>query len=75
MAIYRPPKIHNRPHASQGVSKKDEGEIPLPEVHQHTLLRDVKLTALGVLGDPSMRCACTLDTPYHTGTGGEDDFA
>jgi hypothetical protein len=52
-----------------------KGSIPLREIHQHILLRDVKLTALGLLDPRSMRLACTLNIPHHVGAGGEDDFA
>jgi hypothetical protein len=51
-----------------------KGGIPLREVHQHVLVRDVKLTALGVLNAPSIRIVSTLSLPHHTGAGGEDDF-
>jgi len=52
-----------------------KGSIPLREIHQHILLRDVKLTALGLLDPRSMRLACTLNIPHHVGAGSEDDFA
>ena len=50
------------------------GRIPLNEVDKHVLIRNVRLTGLGVLDPPSTRLAATLPLPHHTGAGGDDDF-
>ena len=52
-----------------------KGSIPLREVHQHILVRDIKLTALGVLDSRSMRLVSTINITHHAGAGGEGDFA
>ena len=50
------------------------GQIPLREIHEHVLIRDVKLNALGVLDNATTRLATALSIPHHAGAGGEDDF-
>jgi hypothetical protein len=50
------------------------GQIPMTEVHQHVLVRDVQLDALGVLNPLSIRTALQVDLPHHHGAGGDDDF-
>ena len=65
----KPPEQANR--LAKDVYK---GQLPNNEVHQHVLLRNVQLTAHGLLDPPSMRLAAGLLLPHHAGAGGEDDF-
>ena len=50
------------------------GQIPLTEIHQHILARDVQLTAHGILDPFSIKIALKISLPHHEGAGGEDDF-
>ena len=50
------------------------GKIPLNETDRHALVRNVRLTALGVLDAASTKLAAALPIPHHAGAGGEDDF-
>ena len=50
------------------------GLIPITEVHQHVLVRDVQLNAHGVLNTNSIRVAVQVNLPHHQGAGGDDDF-
>ena len=50
------------------------GRIPLSEVHGHALVRNVRLSALGILDTQSIRVAANLTLPHHAGAGGDDDF-
>ena len=65
----KPPK-----QASHLANDVYRGQIPLREVHQHVLVRDIQLNALGVLDASSLRIATTLSLPHHKGAGGADDF-
>ena len=69
-------KATTRPPTQASRLAKDvySGQIPLREVHQHILIRDVKLDALGVINAATTRLAVALTIPHHAGAGGEDDF-
>jgi hypothetical protein len=47
-------------------------KIPKSEWSQHFLVRNVTLTALGVLDPRSIQLAAKLDIPHQRGTGDED---
>jgi hypothetical protein len=69
-------KATTRPPTQASRLAKDvySGQIPLSEVHEHILIRDVKLDALGVINAATTRLAVALPIPHHAGAGGEDDF-
>jgi hypothetical protein len=50
------------------------GKIPLRETDRHALVRNVQLTALGILDPATTKIAASLSLPHHAGAGGEDDF-
>jgi len=50
------------------------GKIPMEDVTNHILVRDVGLDATGKLDNISIKLASNLKIPHHQGAGGEDDF-
>ena len=50
------------------------GRIPISELHQHLLIRNVGISAQGKLDPTTLQLAVKLKIPHHLGAGGEDDF-
>jgi hypothetical protein len=50
------------------------GRIPMEDVTNHILVRDVGLDATGKLDKNTIKFASNLRIPHHQGAGGEDDF-
>jgi hypothetical protein len=50
------------------------GKIPMEDVPNHILVRDVGLDATGKLDKNTINLASNLKIPRHQGAGGEDDF-
>ncbi len=50
------------------------GKIPMEDVTNHILVRDVGLDATGKLDKNTINLASNLKVPHHQGAGGEDEF-
>ncbi len=49
------------------------GKVPMEDVTNHILVRDVGLDATGKLDNITIKLASNLKIPHHQGAGGEDN--
>jgi hypothetical protein len=50
------------------------GRIPISEIDDHILIRNVVISSAGKLSPETIKLAAALAQPHHQGAGGEDDF-
>jgi hypothetical protein len=62
------------PRASKTRSQLYTGKIPIGELDQHLLVRNVALKPSGRLSPQTLGLAARLPKPHHKGAGGSDDF-
>ena len=67
-ATTKPPKPTRR------LKEIYSGRIPISELDQHLLIRNVGISTQGKLGPTTLQLAIKLKIPHHLGAGGEDDF-
>ena len=62
------------PKPSRRLKDVYSGRIPLDELNDHLLVRNVGISIQGKLDSTTLRLAAKLKIPHHMGAGGEDDF-